>query len=524
MSEAPKHHGVAGVIEAIEKEETPGGESELRAEIKHDYSSSRDGIVPLSARRGTWTHHVPLWLTLYAGFAYMSLGSELWSFGYTLQQVMLMTLVSGACYLLYAIPAAYLGAWRGQTHALMSRSVFGRYGSILVSILVLVTPLGWVGYQAGILADIWNGLFGWGPVVPIAIAVAVLGIANNILGFTGIAAFARWIASPLILVWVLWMVFRTVTGTSGDVLASHLTTDANGQPLAIMPIALGIVFSLGFATYGNEPDLFRYAKPTISAVVPPLFIGLLVGQFLFPMAGWIIAARIQDASLGAGVAEAVKFSLGGLAIIAFFLVTPTEIAINDANYYESLNAGQNLLGGWGRWKRLYTCLAIAIGGGVMAWWVPQDIDNFFRAVTFLAVTVPTATVIMYTDQLLLPRLLGITRHLEHVPSWNQAAPANWPAIVALVVGIAYGSYGSGILPGQDGYPIANFGITGIIPVEAWILAAGIYVVLTAVFARGTAREKVLGFPIAAAPGVAGATIVAAATGASAVVPEAVLIE
>lgn len=494
MSQAPKHHGVAGVIDAIEKEETPGGESELRAEIKHDYSSSRDGIVPLSARRGTWSHHVPLWLTLYAGFAYMSLGSELWSFGYTLQQVMLMTLVSGTCYLLYAIPAAYLGAWRGQTHALMSRSVFGRYGSILVSILVLVTPLGWVGYQAGILADIWNGLFGWGPVVPIAIAVAVFGIANNILGFTGIAAFARWIASPLILAWVIWMVFRTVTGTSGDVLASHLTTDASGQPLAVMPFALGIVFSLGFATYGNEPDLFRYAKPKVSAIVPPLFIGLLVGQFLFPMAGWIIAARIQDASLGAGVAEAVKFSLGGLAIIAFFLVTPTEIAINDANYYESLNAGQNLFGGWSRWKRIYTCVMIAAGGGVMAWWVPQDIDNFFRAVTFLAVTVPTATVIMYTDQLLLPKLLGITRNLEHVPSWNQAATANWPAIVALVVGIAYGSYGSGILPGQSGYPLPDFGITGVIPVEAWLLAAGVYIGLTAVFARGAAREKILGFP------------------------------
>lgn len=494
MPGVTQHHGVSGVIEALESEETPGGPGELRKEIAHDYSSSRDGIVPLTARRGTWTHHVPLWLTLYAGFAYMSLGSELWSFGYTLRQVLLMTAISGTCYLLYAIPAAYLGAWRGQTHALMSRSVFGRYGSILVSLLVLVTPLGWVGYQAGILADIWNGLFGWGPVVPIAIAVAVFGIANNILGFTGIAAFARWIASPLILVWVIWMVFRTVTGTSGDVLASHLTTDSNGQPLAVMPLALGIVMSLGFATYGNEPDLFRYAKPKVGAIVPPLFIGLLVGQFLFPMAGWIIAARIQDASLGAGVAEAVKFSLGGLAVVAFFLVTPTEIAINDANYYESLNAGQNLFGGWSRWKRIYTCIGIAIGGGVMAWWVPQSIDNFFRAVTFLAVTVPTATVIMYIDQLVLPKLLGIDRHLERVPSWNQAAVANWPAIVALVVGIAYGSYGSGILPGQDGYPLANFGITGVIPVEAWILSAVVYIGLTAVFARGTAREKVLGFP------------------------------
>ncbi len=32
--------------------EIPDGEGELQREIKHDYSSSHDGIVPLEARRG----------------------------------------------------------------------------------------------------------------------------------------------------------------------------------------------------------------------------------------------------------------------------------------------------------------------------------------------------------------------------------------------------------------------------------------------------------------------------------------
>src|SRR5579859_877131 len=114
---------------------------ELREEVKHDYSSSQDGIVPLDVRRGTWTHHVPLWITLYAGFSYMALGSELYTYGYGLGRLAEVVAVSAFVYLVYAIPAAYLGAWRGQTHALMSRSVFGRVGSWLVSVLVLVTPL-----------------------------------------------------------------------------------------------------------------------------------------------------------------------------------------------------------------------------------------------------------------------------------------------------------------------------------------------------------------------------------------------
>jgi purine-cytosine permease-like protein len=458
---------------------------ELREEVKHDYSSSHDGIVPASARRGTWTHHVPLWVTLYAGFSYMALGSELYVYGYSLGRLVEVVAVSALIYLLYAIPAAYLGAWRGQTHALMSRSVFGRVGSCLVSVLVLVTPLGWVGFQANTLASIWSGLYGWSGVTVIGVGIAVLGITNNVFGFTGISAFARWVAAPITVLWVGWMVIKGLLETSGHVLHSHV------HVAAATPFVIGVTIAIGFATYGNEPDLFRYAKPRVRSVVPPLAAGLLVGQLLFPVAGWIIAARVGSGDLGKSVSGAVSFSLFGATLLAFLLATATQVAVNDANYYESLNAGQNLFGGWSHWRRIYTCLLIAAGGAFMAWWVPQSLNNFFRAVTFLAVAVPTATVIMYTDQLLLPRLLGIRRRLDRVPSWHQAALANWPAIVSLLVAMAFGSYGSGILPGQAGSPLSGW---GIVPLEAWLIGAVLYTTLAALVARNPAREQILGFP------------------------------
>ena len=462
--------------------------AEMKREIRHDYSSSHDGIVPLAARRGTWTHHVPLWVTLYAGFSYMALGSELYGYGYTLPRLLLTVAISALCYLAYAIPAAYLGATRGQTHALMSRSVFGAAGSFVVSVIVMATPLGWIGYQANTLASIWNGLYGWTPVVTIGILIALVGIVNNVLGFTGITVFARYVAGPLTILWVAWMVIKGLTETSGHVLSSHMP----GTSATSLPLVTGIIIAIGFATYGNEPDLFRYAKPRLSACVPPLVAGLFVGQILFPVAGWIIAARVQSADFGKGVSEAVGFSLFGFAFLAFVLATATQVAVNDANYYESLNAGQNLLGGWHRWRRIFTCLIIAAGGGFMAWWVPQSLDNFFRAVTFLAVAVPSATVIMYTDQLLLPRLSGIRRDLSRVPSWNQAAVANWPAIIALVAAVLFGSYGSGILPGQAGSPLNGW---GVVPLEAWVLGGVLYAVLAVGLARvATDHRRLLGFP------------------------------
>ncbi len=458
---------------------------ELKLEIKHDYSSSHDGIVPLSARRGTWSHHVPLWVTLYAGFSYMSLGSELYSFGYGLHKMLQIVLISSICYLLYAIPAAYLGAKSGQTHALMGRSVFGVSGSMIVSLFVLVAPLGWVGYQANTLSTMWNALYGWTPVIGIGVLIAIIGITNNVLGFTGISAFARWIAAPVTVVWVAYMVIKAFTSSGSSILNSHAAgVKAPG-------IILGVIAAIGFATYGNEADLFRYAKPSVKAVIPPLAAGLFVGQILFPVAGWIIAARIHSGDFGKGFSEAVSFSLFGLTFLAFLLATATQIAVNDANYYESLNAGQNIFGGWASWRRIYTCLIIAALGAFMAWWVPQNSANFFRVTTWLAITVPTASVIMYVDQLLLPRILpSYKRPTNVVPSWEQTARGNWVGICVLIITVAFGAYGSGVAPGQAGSPLAGW---GLVPVETWVAAALLYSAVVAVIWKWPNSKKLLGF-------------------------------
>jgi hypothetical protein len=44
----------------------------------------------------------------------------------------------------------------------------------------------------------------------------------------------------------------------------------------------------------------------------------------------------------------VRYSLLGAFWLAFFVATLSQIAINDGNYYEAVNAGQNLIGGWHR--------------------------------------------------------------------------------------------------------------------------------------------------------------------------------
>ena len=115
--------------------------AELAGSIKHDYSTSDTGIVPLDRRRPMW-HFMGLWTTFVAGFSYMFLGFEIRAGGHSLAATVGITLLGYGIYTAYAMVGAYLGSRTGQTHALLTRSVFGSAGSVIVSLFVLIAPLG----------------------------------------------------------------------------------------------------------------------------------------------------------------------------------------------------------------------------------------------------------------------------------------------------------------------------------------------------------------------------------------------
>ena len=114
---------------------------ELEASIEHDYSTT---IVPLDHRRPMW-HFMGLWTTFVAGFSYMVLGFSIYGGGFSLAKTVFVTILGYGIYVAYATVGSYLGSRTGQTHALLTRSVFGRLGSGIVSLFVLIAPIGWVG-------------------------------------------------------------------------------------------------------------------------------------------------------------------------------------------------------------------------------------------------------------------------------------------------------------------------------------------------------------------------------------------
>jgi purine-cytosine permease-like protein len=456
----------------------------LEESIKHDYSTSDTGIVPLNRRRPMW-HFAGLWTTFVAGFSYMFLGFEIHDGGHSLASTIGITILGYALYVAYAMVGSYLGARTGQTHALLTRSIFGLIGSWIVSAFILIAPLGWVAFQANLLVTLWDGFYKWDHIFTLTLLFAGVMILNNLLGFTGISVFARYLVTPILILWCVYMVIKAFTTDSGSLGA---TPHGSG-----LPIWVAVTAVIGFAMWGNEPDFWRFGKPRFLWPLPT-YVFAAVWFLLFTMAGWMMEELAKSTDPAAIFRYTVHYSLFGAFWLAWIIATISQFAINDGNYYESVNAGQNLIGGWRAWRRPLTCLIVA-GGGVIA----ADLVNFhflngwFKVATFLAITVPSATVIMAVDHFLLPRLFRISRPLTRVPAWEETGLINLPAVVALLAAVFFGVTGTANWP--HGWIYASpQNSWGPVPLESWVIAGGLYVVLVALArAFGPVRDA-LGFP------------------------------
>ena len=484
MTEQGPHHHDLHEVEDELRHDLAFERATLDESIRHDYSTADNGIVPLDKRRPMW-HFMGLWTTFVAGFSYMFLGFEIHDGGHSLATTIAITLIGYGLYAAYAMTGSYLGSRTGQTHALLTRSIFGRWGSWIVSAFILVAPLGWVGYQANLLAVLWDGFYSWGHLFTLTLVLAGVMILNNLLGFTGISVFARYLVTPILILWCVYMVLKAI-------ISDHAKLSGTPPQSFSLPFWVAVVAVIGFSMWGNEPDFWRYGRPSFNWALPTYLFAALWFT-LFVAAGWMMAAISGTTDTAKVFRFTVHYSLFGAFWLAWIIATISQFAINDGNYYESVNAGQNLIGGWKRWRRPLTCLIVA-GGGVVA----ADLVNFhflngwFKVASFLAVSVPCATVIMVVDHFLLPRLFRISRPLTHVPQWEETGLINWPATLALLGAVFFGVTGTASWP--HGWLEATAPNSwGPVPLEAWILGGVLYVVLVAVARALGPIRSALGF-------------------------------
>jgi len=418
-------------------------------------------VVPLSERRGPVTMGL-LWLTMVTGFPTVLAGFDWYKAGFTLPQVIQCVVVSCAVLLAYSIPATLLGARSGQTYGLLSRGVFGRWGSFLVSLNLVWISIGWYGLNAIFLAEGLKGLYHWPvPTAILAVALAVAMAVNNLFGFSGIANFARYVAAPVLVVWVGCTFWKAMLSCPAAALAA--------APHEPFPQGLTVIssFVIGYSVWGNEADYWRYGKPKTSYSVIPLVVSLIIGQVIFPAAGWMLARLTGITDYGAATALMNNYAFGGCAAVAAIVLAVTYFAVNDSGLYGVINALENIR----EMPRKKMVVLMTASGAAVSAALSFTSRPFELVATVSCIMLPCATVIMMAEWLLLARIFKLPVSFDRVVRFDEVPRVKLPAVAALLAGYAAGLATSGLVPGTEAWHV------GVCSLQAWLASLVVYLPL-----------------------------------------------
>jgi purine-cytosine permease-like protein len=486
-----------GTNEAAGSTSTSAGQQSMEA----DYTES---VVPAFARRSNVRVFL-LFMSLELVFGTVLVGYTARFQGLTLQQLILAMAIAATTMIVYTIGAANVGAVVGQTHAVTTRSIFGRFGSWLVSGLLVIDGVAFYVFTVLLIIQLAQALLGTLPAIALlTAALAFVMIVNNYFGFAGLQRFAQFVAVPIMVLWGIYAVIHALTSVSSSVIDAvpHVTTATSFM------VVVGA--EIGLMTYGNEPDFFRYSKARGASWwnIPTIVISYGLGSFLFPIVGYLIATTSNQSDFAASIRYFANFTAFGLAGVMMLVLLVNQWAVQDGNLYIAINGAQNLLSRVPGWRRQYTVVGLGLISAGLTFILPSLTQTFNIVTGIGAVTIPVASTIMAVDVFVVPHLFGVRRPLHRVASWSELATANWPAIAGLVAGTGVGAYTAGVLPGMPGFGTTYIGFPAV---QSWLIGAVVYLLGVALVARHQRAKELLGFPaIDVAPAVSATSTTTAA--------------
>lgn len=462
-----------------------GGDGIDESTLAADYT---EAVVPLSARRSNFRMLLTFGsMQLVFGAVMVGYGARFEGLG--LGQLIVAMAIAAVAMTAYCIGSANLGAVVGQTHAVTTRGIFGTIGSAVVSLLLVIDGMGFYLFTVLFVVTLGQALFGVLPAVSLLTALlAFVMIINNYFGFTGLQRFAQFVAVPIVALWGIYATIKAFTAVSGNVLSAVPHT---ASPRSLLFVVGSMV---GLSTWGNEPDVFRYAKPGRASWwnIPTLVIPYVLGAFIFPIMGYMIAAVSDQPNFAPSIKYFASFTLFGVGALMMIVLLVNQWAVQDGNLYIAINGAQNLLSRIPHWRRQYTVVGLGLLAAGLTFILPS-LTNTFNIVTGIgAVTVPVASTIMAMDLFIVPRLFGLRRPMHRVARWSELAAANWPGIVALLAGTAVGAFTGGLVPGTPGFGVTYIGFPAL---QAWLTGAVVYLILVGIVAKGMPRHarKMLGY-------------------------------
>lgn len=404
-----------------------------------------------------------LWITMVTGFPCVISGFEWAKSGITLYPLIISLAISCFWLLIYSTGASYLGSLSGQTYTVMTRIVFGSWGSRIITIFVIIIASLWYSLTAVFLSTSLTGLFHINIGKAVLSFVLALAMAfNNLFGFKGITVFAGYLAAPTLVVWMCLVLIKIAPLAASE----HLCSQAHGMS-GLHTLGMVSSFVLGFGAWGNEADFWRFSKPKLLNILVPLGVAIIIGQFLFPLVGYKLGCLTQASNWGELTLAMKNYTLWGNSGLIAFVLSASYFAVNDSCLYGLTNAVQNIKD----FSRQKIVLVVALVSAIVAYELSSFKQAFEVVANISAAILPTASVILMAEWFIVAKFTNDFDDLKVVSQLDDLPKFKWQACLSLFIGYLVGLSGTSLNIAND-----SFG-GGISAITGWIIAAIIYYLL-----------------------------------------------
>lgn len=324
------------------------------------------------------------------------------------------------------------GMKEGMSTTLLVRwTGFGKLGSILLSLVIAISMIGWFGIQNEVFANGIHQIVGgpvwmWSIVTGLAVtAIVLFGILT--LGITA------YITVPLFLMVVFYSISSVLRQFSFGELIS---LPAPGPEISL---AMGASMVAGGFIAGAiiTPDMSRFNRST-GDVVKQTVLGITFGEYIIGLIGVLLAHAVKSD-------DVISIVMGTSGILGTIILISATLKINDWNLYSSSLGVVNLidLGFSKQVNRTLITIVLGVIGTILS--VMGILGQFSDFLIILGVALPPVGGIMtaeyffvrrYKKELAESRAKGVLP--ETYEAWNPITLFAWGLAIAVGLTVDWG--------------------------------------------------------------------------------------
>lgn len=337
----------------------------------------------------------------------------------------------------------------GNTFGMLCRYAFGKIGSNVISLMIVVTLIGWFSVDAYMIGQASNALFPALPIIPIAIVAGIAMTATALFGMKWMSKLSD-IAVPLVLIFGIISIVLSIKSTGG---LTGLFAIQPKNPLSFNTLVSLSIGSFVCGAVSFTPDVLRFAKNKKQTLII-MFLAMMIANPLM-----IILGAVGSIATGYSDITFVLAAQGLLAPAFIVMILNIWSTAQGCVYSGSLSLANTF-----RIDRKVLVIGFGLAGTIGA--VIGFYNYFGTFINFLATTIPALGGVFIADYLVKYRKGYPSLDGDDIPA------VNWGAFIAWGLGIA-----------------TNYVHVGITQVNCIIVAAVIEAVFAVISAKASEVKK-----------------------------------